>query len=116
MRPLILDLLFKDDRMFVLEVTPVTTRSLTSSATEKREWAVVTRRNVAGYPPFRSDSFPSRDQALAYFNRIVVETPRVSLGNKSPDSPPSLEDYAAWLKSENLFDPILNAGALRPDT
>jgi hypothetical protein len=110
-RPKIFDLLFKDDRMFVLEVSAVTTRSLTSSAPEKSEWAVITRRNVTGYPPFRTDSFPTQAEAVQYYKKIVVETPRVSLGNKAPTRPPSLEEYTAWLVAEKLYDPLLNPGA-----
>lgn len=111
MRPKILDVLFKDDRLFVLEVSAVTTRILTSNAPEKKEWAVITRRNVPGYPPFRTDSFPTRAEAVNYYKKVVVETPRVSLGNKSPNPPPSLEDYTAWLVAEKLYDPLLNPSA-----
>ena len=116
MRPKIFDLLFKDDRMFVLEVSPVTTRSLTSSAPEKHEWAVITRRNVPGYPPHRSDTFPSRTEAVEYYKNVVVETPRVSLGNKAPAPPPTPEAYTSWLIAENLYDPLLNPNApVKPD-
>lgn len=111
MRPLIFDLLFKDDRMFVLELSQVTTRSLTSSASEQMEWAVITRRNVPGYPPHRSDSFATRTEALTYYSKVVVETPRVSLDNQSPSPSPTLADYTAWLVAENLYDPILNPDA-----
>ena len=111
MRPKIFDMLFRDDRMFVLEVSPVTTRELTSSEPEKRQWAVITRRNVPGYPPFRSDSFLTRAEAIEYYKLIVVETPRVSLGNQSPNPPPSLDDYQSWLLAENLYDPLLNPDA-----
>lgn len=114
--PKIVDLLFKDDRMFVLEVIPVTTRSLTSSASEKQEWAVITRRNVPGYPLHRSDTFPSRTEAIEYYKKVVVETPRVSLGNKSPVPPPSLEAYVSWLVAENVYDPLLNPNVpVKPD-
>ena len=108
MRPKIFDVLFHDDRMFVLEVTSATTRSLTSTAPEKHEWAVITRRNVEGYPPSKSDSFDTRQDAEAYYKKVVVETPRVSLGESSPDPIPTLDEYTLWLKDENLFDPILN--------
>ena len=111
MRPKIFDMLFHDDRMFVLEVAPVTTRVLASDEPEKRQWSVITRRNVPGYPPFRSDSFPTRAEATEYYKQIVVETPRVSLGSKSPDPAPSLEEYQAWLEAENLYDPLLNPDA-----
>ena len=108
MRPLIFDILFKDDRMFVLELTRVTTRKLTSNDPEIHEWAVITRRNVPGYPPSRSDEFPTYEDALSFYKQVVVETPRVSLGNKSPAIPPSLEEYTDWLKSENLYDQVLS--------
>lgn len=111
MRPKILDLLFKDDRMFVLEVCPVTTRDLMSNTPEKQQWAVITRRNVPGYPPYRSDSFSTRAEAIEYYKKVVVETPRVSLGKKSPVPPPTLEAYTSWLVAENLYDPILNPNA-----
>ena len=57
MRPKIFEMLFNDDRMFVLELSPVTTRPLTSDEPVRNEWVVITCRNVLGYPPFRSDTF-----------------------------------------------------------
>jgi len=114
MRPKIFDLLLKDDRMFVLEVCPVTTRSLTSNEPEKQEWAVIIRRNVPGYPPHRSDDFPTKAEAIEYYKKVVIETPRVSLGNKSPVPPPTVEAYISWLVTENLYDPILNPSAPVP--
>ncbi len=114
MRPLILDMLFHDDRMFVLEIASVTSRSLTSGESEKREWAVITRRNVPGYPPHRSDTFATRKEAVAYFNRIVVETPRVSSGSNTPDPVPSLEQYSSWLREEHLYDSVINPSGQRP--
>ncbi len=102
--------------MFVLEVCPVTTRSLTVNASQKQEWAVITRRNVPGYPPHRSDTFSTRAEAVEYYKKVVVETPRVSLGNKSPVPPPTLEAYTSWLMTENLYDPLLNPEApIKPD-
>lgn len=111
MRPKIFDMLFKDDRMFILEVAPVTTHCPTSSAPKKQEWAVITRRNVPGYPPYRSDTFTTKTEALEYYKKVVVETPRVSLGNQPPNSSPSLEEYTTWLVAENLYDPALNPNA-----
>lgn len=81
--------------MFVLEVCPVTTRTSTSSAPEKHEWAVITRRNVPGYPPHRSDTFSTEAEAVEYYKKVVVETPRVSLGNKSSIPLPTLEAYTS---------------------
>ena len=122
MRPLIFDLLFHDDRMFVLEVTPVESgdsesvvlaESLRPDAT--KEWAVVTRRNVPGYPPVRVDRFPSQVQAVEFYKTTIVSTPRKSLGEQSPDPTPTLRQFTEWLAQENLFDPVLNSGGKRTD-
>jgi hypothetical protein len=110
-RPKILDLLFKDDRMFVLEVCPVKINTLTSSELPKEEWAVITRRNVPGYPPHRSDTFPTRTDAVEFYKQVVVTTPRVSLGNKPLDPPPTVDNYTGWLIDEGLYDPLLNPDA-----
>src|SRR3546814_882860 len=75
-----------------------------------RSWTVITIRNVPGYMPVRYDQFPSREDALTYFQEVVVETPRVSLGNSAPSPVPSIEQYTSWLKLENLYDPLLNPG------
>ncbi len=111
MRPKIFEVLFNDDRMFVLEVCPVKTQLLNSSMSNKREWTVITRRNVLGYPPHRSDTFQSKTEAIEYYKKVVVDTPRVSLGNNSPLPPPTLVEYKAWLKDENIYDPLLNPDA-----
>ena len=40
-----------DDRLFVLELAHVTTRSLTQADAPIARWAVITRRNAVGFPP-----------------------------------------------------------------
>ena len=122
-RPLIFDMLFHDDRIFVLEISPIESRDATftvldlsartSRTSQPKEWAVVTRRNVPGYPPHRVDHFPTRAEAVAYYKRVVVQTPLKSLEEKSPDPAPTLEAYTAWLVSQELFDPVLNPTASR---
>jgi hypothetical protein len=123
-RPLLLDLLFNDDRVYVLELEraivsrpnkdgliAVTTRGSGHSIPgkgERRVWSITTRRNVPDYPPRRVDQFESYAEAVAFYKRVIVTTPRASLGEKSPDPTPSLEEYVQWLKQENLFDPLLN--------
>ncbi len=108
MRPLILDLIYNDDRMYILELTKVQSRELTSDSPAKLEWAVITRRNVFDYPPVRCDNFDTRQEASEYYMKVVVETPRVSLDEKSPIPVPSLEEYTAWLLKEDLHDQLLN--------
>jgi hypothetical protein len=73
-----------------LELAHVTTRSLTQVETLKRRWAVITRCAVRGYPPFRSDDFETRDEAIRYLHSVAQTTPRVSLRGNSPNPAPSL--------------------------
>jgi hypothetical protein len=113
MRPKIFDMLFHDDRMFVLEISPVTTRTVTEPSQERQEWGAITRRNVPGYPPFRSDTFNTEEEALFFYKRTVVSTPRVSLGNQSPNPPPTLQQYTDWLIHSDTWDPVLNPNATR---
>ncbi len=120
MRAPIFDLLFHDDRMFVLEITPIESSDGTSvvlapelSGSKVKEWAVVTRRNVQGYPPHRVDRFPTQLEAIGFYEKTVVSTPRKSLGEKSPNPIPTVQQYTAWLVQENLFDPVLNAKGKR---
>ena len=94
-----------DDRVFILELTRVTTRSLTQADAPIARWAVIIRRNVAGFPPFHSDDFESREEALQYLHQIAPQTPRVSLGGRSPKPTPSLPEFKAWLAASGL-DPL----------
>jgi hypothetical protein len=90
-----------DDRLFRLEVVEW-------SGLKDRPWAVATIHNLLGRIPAREDYFASREDALDYYLKVVVETPRVSFGGHPPDPVPSIEQYTAWLKSENLYDQVLN--------
>ena len=112
MRPLILDLINNDDRMHVFTINKSESRSINfngdSLGDEKHEWAVVTRRNNMFYSPIRVESFRTKKKALDYYLKIVVSTPRVSLGNKPPKKSPSIKEYKDWLIEKRLHDPILN--------
>ena len=105
-------LITHDDRVFILEISSVLKSHSRPGMddVERPEWAVITRRNVPGYPPRRVDSFPSRSEAVEYYKKVVAGTPRISLGESSPDPQPSIEEYTKWLVSEGLFDPVLNPG------
>jgi hypothetical protein len=108
MRPQLLDLLFHDDRMFVFEVFPVETDSLTSDDAPLRKWAVIRYRNVHGYPPASTVRFLTYAGAIDYFQQTVIGTSRVSLGERAPDPLPTIDENAKRLISEELFDPLLN--------
>ena len=100
MRPLIFDMLYNDDRKFVMEISRVTVNSLP-------KWSVITKRNVPDYPPFRVDNFDTREDAFKFYCELVPTTPLISLGEKSPDPPITLEQYKEWLKSKSLKDEYL---------
>lgn len=100
MRPLIFDMLFNDDRKFVMEISRVTVNG-------EPKWAVITRRNVPGYPPYRTDDFETREDALEYYKKVVVETPLVSLNGQSPNPRKTLEEYKQWLIDTELKDDYL---------
>jgi len=97
MIPEIFNLLFKDDRQFVMEITPITVNGLP-------KWGVVTRRNVPHYPIIRSDHFETRSDAENFYKLLVVETPLVSLNGKSPEPKKTLEEYKTWLIEKGLKD------------
>lgn len=99
---MIFDMLFHDDRQFVMEITR--TRKGAVAATAIEQWSVVTRRNVQGYPPFRIDSFDTKEEAQRFYESIVVRTPLVSLGGKPIDPEPTLDEFRAWLRSKGLTD------------
>ena len=108
MRPLIFDMLFNDDRIFVLEISRVKVVSTAFKSKPQYKWAVITKRNLAGYPPYSTKTFSTYEIAKDYYLKVVVETPRKSLGEKSPNPTPSLDQYTQWLKRNNFYDPILN--------
>ena len=100
MRPLIFDMLFNDDRKFVMEISRVTVNG-------EPKWAVITRRNVPDYPAFRSDNFETKEEALEYYKSVVVETPLTSLNGQSPNPRKSIEEYKQWLIEKGLQDDYL---------
>lgn len=92
-----------DDRLFVLEV--LKTRSvaeINSRWTEVIKWALVTRRNVSGYPVRRFDEFDNRREAINYLRKVEPETPRISLGGQAPDPLPTYAEYRRWIMRERL--------------
>jgi hypothetical protein len=100
MRPLIFDMLFNDDRKFVMEISKVIVNG-------ERKWAVITRRNVPDYPAFRSDSFETKEEALEYYKIVVAETPLTSLNGQSPNPRKTIEEYKQWLLEKGLQDEYL---------
>ena len=101
---------FLDDRMFVLEISKTKKRlenpyDSSSGSKEETSWSVITRRNIRKYPPIRVDSFKTKEEAIAYFKKVLPETPRVSLKEKSPSPIPSYEEHIKWLISNGIKPP-----------
>lgn len=86
---------YLDDRLFILDLTQ-------AKKNGSIVWAVITRRNCEGFPPFRSDEFQTKEEAIAFIERIEPQTPRFSLGEKSPEPTPSYSDYCHWLRSQGI--------------
>jgi hypothetical protein len=91
----------QDDRLYRMEIKQW-------NWSEERPWTVVTLHNLFATLPARQDEFATHAEALRYYLKVVVETPRASLGGLSPDPLPSIGQYTAWLKLEKLHDPVLN--------
>ena len=83
--------LYKDDRLFILDLQQ-------AQKGHRVVWAVTTRRNIDGFPPFRVDDFPTKEEAIEFIHRIEPETPRISLGGRSPEKPLPYTDYLATLR------------------
>lgn len=87
--------LYKDDRLFILDLQ-------FAQKNKQPVWAVTTRRNVDGFPPFRVDDFPTKEAAITFIQKIEPETPLISLGGKSPQHPLAYVDYLATLRKEGV--------------
>ena len=101
---------YLDDRMFIAEI--VQTKNRTSNqhnsvenSKEEIMWTVITRRNKRKYPPTRSDSFKTKEEAISYFKKILPETPMVSLNEKAQSPIKSYEEYKKWLITKGIKPP-----------
>lgn len=88
-------IVYKDDRLFILDLTP-------AKKDGKSAWAIVTRKNHDGFPPVRTDEFESKEQAVEYIRKIEPITPLISLSGKQPVSLLSYEEYCAKLREKGL--------------
>jgi hypothetical protein len=65
-------------------------------------WAVTTRCNVDGFPPFRVDEFPTKEAAMAFIQKIEPETPRISLRGNSFKRLLAYSDYLIALRKDGV--------------
>jgi hypothetical protein len=86
---------YRDDRLFILDLQPATKG-------DRQVWAVTTRRNVEGFPPFRVDDFASKEKAVEFIQRIEPTTPRIKFDGKPPEHPLSYDEYVMQLREEGV--------------
>ena len=86
---------YRDDRVFILDLQ-------LASKGDRQVWAVTTRRNIDGFPPFRVDDFETREKAIEFIQRIEPTTPRISFGGKPPENPVSYDEYVLQLHGEGI--------------
>ena len=86
---------YKDDRLFILDLHQ-------ASKGKETVWAVATRRNIDGFPPFRVDDFTSKEEAVDFIERTEPQTPRISLDGASPKQALPYPEYLMLLKREGL--------------
>jgi hypothetical protein len=87
--------LYLDDRLFILDLQQ-------AKKDGQDVWAIVTRRNVKGFPPRRSDTFQTKNEAVQYLKQVEPSVPRISLSGKSPSTPISYKEYVIWCKSKKI--------------
>jgi hypothetical protein len=87
--------MYRDDRVFILDLQ-------LASKGDRQVWAVTTRRNIDGFPPFRVDDFETREKAIEFIQRIEPTTPRISFGGKPPENPVSYDEYVLQLHGEGI--------------
>ena len=86
---------YRDDRVFILDLQ-------VASKGDRQVWAVTTRRNIDGFPPFRVDDFETREKAVEFIQRIEPTTPRISFGGRPPNNPVSYDEYVLQLHEEGI--------------
>jgi hypothetical protein len=80
-----------DDRLFILDLQPATKGG-------KDVWAVVTRWNHEGFPPYKVNDFETQIEAIDFIKKIEPQTPRISLDGKSLNPTPSYIEYLELMK------------------
>ena len=86
---------YRDDRVFILDLQ-------LASKGDRQVWAVTTRRNIDGFPPFRVDDFETREKAVEFIQRIEPTTPLISFGGRPPNNPVSYDEYVLQLHEEGI--------------
>jgi hypothetical protein len=86
---------YLDDRLFILDLQQ-------AKKGNHEVWAVTTRRNIKGFPPFRVDDFKTKEEAVSFLKGVEPSTPRISLHGKSPTPVPTYEEYLRWCDTEDI--------------
>jgi len=100
--------IYEDDRLYVLELRRA------GDETDGKSWVLVTRENISEYyPPYKVNEFNTYDEARKHMDEVEPYTPRISLGGKSPDPAPSVEEFKKWVEDiggRQNFDEMRSPG------
>lgn len=90
-----------DDRMFILEILPIIVKNFELTE-EKEMWSVITRKNSPGYYPTRTDDFVTKDEAIEFYKKIILQTPLVSMKGKPLNTVPDYNTFVEKLKKQGI--------------
>jgi len=90
------DELFRDPRMYVINLTKATVEG--SDGEKEKKWTIVTYKNTTNLPYIRHDIFDSKEEAIDYLKDIEPVTPLVTIDGKPRDYPSNDRDqvWGMW--------------------
>lgn len=83
--------IYNDDRLFILDLQ-------TAKKNNVIVWAVVTRWNHKGFPPYKVNDFKTQLEAIQFIKKIEPQTPRISLEGHAPEIPLSYIENLEHMK------------------
>lgn len=96
------DEIYRDDRMFVLNLS-------LGNVNNKTKYIIMTYRNIPQLPAVRHDHFYTQEEAINYIKKVEPSVPLTSLNRKPLDIPKDLdrwEYWEKWLQERNLQSAI----------
>jgi len=96
------DQIYRDDRMFVLNLTK-------GKSNNKEKYILMTYRNTPQLPAVRVDDFETKEDAIEYIKKIEPKVPLTSLDKQPLDTlknADTWEYWMRWLKDRNLQSAI----------
>ena len=86
---------YRDDRMFVVNLSRGTVEKGSSKTTR---WMVRAYRNIPSLPPYSTDHFETREEAVEYLKKMEPTTPLISNDGMALDIPEDANTWEYWLR------------------